>query len=284
MSSLPDPTTPATAHPKWAKPVARPKPTPNPTPRAGPTPPPPPPAVLPGMAARADLSALLGCYAADGTFRAALGALSDLLLQQHGAATGADDARSAFLADWKLDRLPVIDGLPAGRQALDHWLATRFIIHAAGDRLTADEADALAGSFGGGVLFVSDAPHVPDTEAPPMGRTEAGAPVHRLRVPRPAEAPATVWNPSREARADYEARRKAEERRQHDAVVAEFRAAGYRFRDAAHRREQHAGWLFRRLVYGLTYPAIADTDGVSDSAVRRGVADLAARLDMDPNP
>lgn len=292
MTSLNESRERGAVHPRWTKPAPKSKPKAKLTVKL--RPPAPPPAVLPEDQQAADLAALLDQYRRDTTFRAALIGLADRLLSEHGEAT-AETAKSRgwpdaieslqrderyrapvaeFAATWKLDRLPDVGNElpPAGWQALTSWLSLRLLAWADGERPSV--TDGL--TFGGGVLTEAAVPHVWETDE--SGRL-------RGRLPRTEAALTLTYDPTEESRAEAEARLLAEARALLDAIEVEHRDAGYAFADVTHRREQHAGWLYRRLVGGFTYPAIADetnkllpeANQVSDSAVRVGVKDFAKR-------
>lgn len=290
MSSLNEPRAPASVHRGWAKPAPKSKPRAKPT--AMLRPPGRPAAVVPKDRA-ADLAAVLNQYRKDATFRAALINLADRLLTEHGDATtelardqGWESALRAlhrderyttiladFMASWKLDRLPVVGDEPAGQQALQSWLLPFFLGWVDDERPS--DADAL--SFGGGVFAGVEVPHLWETD-------EAGR--LRGRLPRTEATLTLTYDPTDESWADAEARLHAEARILRDAIEADYRAAGYDFADVAHRREQHAEWLYRRLVGGLTFPAIAEEtnkllpadEWVNPEQVRIAVHRFADRL------
>lgn len=178
VSSLNEPPAPAAAHHKWTKQA------PTPAPKAKPTatrrPPGPPAAILPDHQQMADLAALLNQYRADSAFGAALVALADGLLLEHGAATDAlardrdwesavralhlderyTTALADFMAAWKLDLLPVIDDEPAGQQVRQSWLTPLFLGWRDGERPT----DGHVEGFGGGIFAGVEVPHLREAD------------------------------------------------------------------------------------------------------------------------
>lgn len=294
MTSLNESPSPAAIHHKWTE--RAPTSAPKAKPAAKPKQPGPPSAVLPEDQTAADLAALFDQYRRDATFRAALVALGDRILSDHGEATDAiaqargwesavrdlhrdgcfTTALADFAAAWKLDLLPVVGDELAGQQALQSWLMPLFLGWTDGERPT----DLHVEGFGGGIFAGVEVPHL--WEVDEAGRVQS-------HLPRTEASMILTYDPTWNSWAEVEARLLVEARAHRGAIEADHRDAGYPFPDVAHRRQQHAAWCYRRLVHKMTYPALAEAanklllgdDEVSDSRVRVAVKAFAERAGIN---